>query len=92
MKNKTIEERAKEYDSQIGRCYNDEGAVDIETLYIEIATEQDRIARADEKERCINAACEWLHAFDQELNKATCGGCRVDIGQFRKAIEKGGNK
>ena len=52
---KTIEERAKEYDESIGRCWNDEGCVDIESVYIDIAKEQQEIdiRRAVDKMRGI---------------------------------------
>lgn len=68
--------------------------------YIEGATEQDRIARQEERERCIKAAqdahcrcCKWYevctsNGFDI---KKTCIRCDQRE-QIRQAIEEGGEQ
>lgn len=88
----TIEERAIEiaekWKSDIIRGGEDISFTHLEYVAKQAATEQDRIAREEERERCIKAAQKWY-----------CGGCRTmqpngcyyckDMQKIRKAIEKG---
>ena len=84
MESKTIEERANEF------CENMGGDLRYKTYYLVIATEQDRIARQEERERCIKAAlkttceCCMSHSFGCRANE----NCQKLVG-IRKAMEGG---
>lgn len=91
MKNKSIERRVEAY-------YNMwlYGGYSIEWVLREIATEQDRISRTEERERCIKAAqkwycenkCSFFHRFKTCImcDKWNCN----ETEDIRKAIEEGG--
>lgn len=88
----TIEERAKQM------CYFMNGDLrlrdaNIEKALIEIATDQDRLARQEERERCIKAAQDYYcnrtcAGYDIEHCLCRICDCRKNL---RKAIEEGGN-
>lgn len=92
MKNKTIESRATVIANKIYSGWETERIRQIERGAIIAATEQDKIARQEERERCIRLAqkhicdtfCKAL-AFVLESN-VNCDGCRVKD-RIRKAME-----
>lgn len=56
---------------------------------IYIVEEQDRIARQEERERCINKACEWLKSANEGIKFLRSIGSYVDgvdVEMFRKAM------
>lgn len=86
----TIEERATRYFRRVykGEQYN------IYLLLVEIATEQDRIARAEERERCIKIAQDTHCMFCSLFNKKSkeCGLIDYPCTEryvIRKALEGG---
>lgn len=102
----TIEERAKaiaeKWKSDIIRGGEDLSFTHLEYVAKQAATEQDRIARQDERERCIKAAQEVhcllcpIHNRCELIENGTIGvdtwnRCRCfDRVNIRKAIEEGG--
>lgn len=96
MTTKSIEERATQHFRRIYQGEQD----NIYLSLVEIATEQDRISRQEERERCIkavqecycksrcsfykNGECELAENFDKV--GVTC----IFHKRVRKAIEKGG--
>lgn len=96
---KTIEERAeKKYKLRPWMSKMMQVSVKINKLrYIQIATEQDRIARAEERERCIKAAqdahCNMCAIYEvcHNLSGGNLDGeCKAkEI--IRKAMEGGNN-
>lgn len=65
---------------------------DLENAYKSGATEQDRIARQEERERCISAAQHWLcrSCCETCYSKHNISACYKGKA-IRKAIEKGGD-
>lgn len=99
MKNKTIEERAKAQADLCLSCIDcgevEQGCMDCERRgrylgYKRGATEQDRIARQEERERCIKAAqdiyCDSI-CIVHDICKDH-GQCS-NKNKFRKAMEGG---
>lgn len=82
--NKMVCTRLQEHKSKIG--YNE--GINIEYFATDCATEQDKIARQEERER----ACEWLsnHANDYYYSSSQADCCGYDdenlIADFRKAM------
>lgn len=69
--------------------------VHLEYVAKQAATEQDLIARKEERERCIKAAQDWccrVMCVGRD-NEKLCAGVKFccSYKQIRKAIEKGGN-
>lgn len=88
----TIEERATlDADKYVGENGNFGAWQSHRLAYIRVATEQDRIARAEERERCILMAQKY--ACRNCLNEGICDGTRMCTikSNIRKAIEEGGN-
>lgn len=87
-----IEKRAERY-ADISGVRSSRDWRSVKQCCFEIATEQDRIARVEERERCINAirnvSCALcLNNDDPDRCKAT--NCLTKY--IIKAIEEGGNK
>lgn len=97
MKNKSIEERAEERYPIYGWMRN--STVDAvkfaRKVFIEIATDQDRIARQEERERCVKAAqdatCRMCKHYNHQCEVCTnfVTPC-IRVQNIRKAIEEGG--
>lgn len=87
----TIEERVRRY---YEAWFYSAGGEVIDTLR-ELATEQDRIARQEERERCIKAAQEWRcnNECPWFMKHGSCPlVCPCDaLVNIRETIEKGGN-
>lgn len=88
----TIEERAYRYAVKTDKPYS--WFCDLEKSYIVGATEQDRIARQEERERCINIACEvycrdcgCCYSEQMRLEKKQNNCSMLD--ELRKAMEGG---
>lgn len=81
----TIEERAKAIANKHTYIDADTEYDDVVDACIEIAIEQDRIARQEQREIDIEKACKWL------LTEFEGGGYVQDwqIEEFRKAMEGG---
>lgn len=104
METKTIAERAKAFSEEQNDCDICDGkgrycpcgnfTADYD-MYFKIATEQDRIARTEERERCIKAAQEahcklYCKLCDNDADyKCYCLNC-LQRTEIRKAIEEGG--
>lgn len=94
----TIEERATKFANVKGLCIDcasvDHHCMECETRgkikgYIKGATDQDRIARKEERERCINAAISCICkecSIGYCENSVLCGQCETRV-NVRKAIE-----
>lgn len=98
----TIEERAKAFSEEQNACDICDGkgkycpcgnfTADYD-MYFKIATEQDRIARTEERERCIKSAQEWRCKnecpwFIQD-GKCPMGYPCGTMANIRKALEGG---
>lgn len=78
-----MEERAKAFANDLTFNRYDRGQYGNRyDAYIAIATEQDVISRANERERCINVAIEWLrknvrpyYKFSTEELRKVIEGC-----------------
>lgn len=93
----TIEERAKNYATKIvgGEVIEGDVWTAAYERYVQIATEQDRIARQEERERCVKAAIEYTcrichpqcmpQFMNCDFNKEKCGR----IARLREAMEGG---
>ena len=97
----TIEERAREIATQrVGNDYSGKAPISEDAQYwhvihsacYEAATEQDRIARKEEQERCIKAAqdvtCRMCECSCREEKKYLC----PLYSAIRNDIMKGGNQ
>lgn len=82
MEKISIEKRARKFAAQYPNHHKA-----IKHTYIVAATEQDRIARADEREMCLNAICRTC----QDLIFCVDRNCMY-INNIRKAIEEGGKQ
>ena len=96
----TIEERARQiaekWKSDIIHGGEDLSFTHLEYVAKQAATEQDRIARAEERERCIKIAQDTHCMFCSLFNKKSkeCGLIDYPCTErdvIRKAIEEGGN-
>lgn len=87
----TIEERAYQYAVKTDKPYS--WFCDLEKSYIAGATEQDRIARQEERARCIrlaqDAVCK-VCASCYNITNCKKNGCGY-FNSIRKAIEEGGS-
>lgn len=103
MKNKSIEERAIEIANECTGSFGYALFDDLIDACEKIATEQDRIARKEERERCIKAAQDWCCSSDcvakltckidsDEVGHPAYGGKCMDRVKIRKAIEEGGDQ
>lgn len=81
----TIEERAMILAEDSSVLHGTQKAV--YKACVEIATEQDQIARKEERERCVNVICNCCQDRMFCLNN----NCMY-INNIRKKIEEGGNK
>lgn len=84
----TIEERARQH--ALAAVYGDENDAlykDIETECIKLATEQDRIARAEERERFLRICCETCFVNDHKPCEKPCDR----LNRIRRAMEGGSN-
>ena len=95
----TIEERAKAIATQrVGNDYSGKAPISEDAQYwhvihsacYEAATDQDRIARTEERERCINAAQHWLcrSCCETCYSKHNISACYKGKA-IRKALEEG---
>lgn len=102
MATKSIEERAEKFaNATIVKSTNFIVWNQVRARYVDIATEQDRIARQEERERCIQAAQDWCCSDcgaqpkckidSDELGHPAFGGKCMDRVKIRKAIEEGDN-
>lgn len=82
----TIEEKAIVYEDYLGRRSYTQTAV--QQAYIAGATEQDRIARQEERERCIEAAQYWYCIRCCDTSGEECHYCHIKE-HIRKAMEGG---
>lgn len=95
----TIEERARQiaekWKSDIIRGGEDLSFTHLEYVAKQAATEQDRIARAEERERCIRLAQEWYcneYCTCATPNSCKAHDCKAMIeGSIRKTMEGGNN-
>lgn len=89
MTTKSIEERAHNHAEK----WRNEEYYSVDEAIEAALTEQDRIARAEERERCIRIACDYYcddcdGCIYKKENKEKCR--RLEL--LRKAIEEGGEE